>query len=230
MSYATRDKKIAAGVSDILANFGIKSFMAHEDIRVSEEWRQKILDELKVIDIFIPVLSVAFKGSDWAPQEIGLACSRPEVLIVPLYIDETIPFGFISHLQGKSISEGNIPLAFVIQPILEKFKKKMIPSVIEHLRVAGSFRYAESVMELIVPHFRKLTQQQVGTLIDISIKNNQIWSANKCSNEFLPELIKIHRKKIAPDKRTILEYQLENGEPYRSPASPSGGGQGAAAA
>jgi hypothetical protein len=46
ISYQTGEKLVAGQLQALLAKLGVKSFLAHEDIQVSEEWRHKILEEL----------------------------------------------------------------------------------------------------------------------------------------------------------------------------------------
>src|ERR1051325_3445317 len=103
LSYSTVDRSLAAQVKAVLARAGISVFMAHDDLQVSEEWKARILQELAACDMFVPLLSKAFKASDWAPQELGYIVSRPSVAIVPLSVDGTTPFGFIGHIQSRGI-------------------------------------------------------------------------------------------------------------------------------
>jgi hypothetical protein len=103
ISYSHHDRKRGSEVKDILNAVEIEAFLAHNDIDVSQEWRSRILHELKECKIFIPLLSQAFKSSEWAPQEVGIAASRPRVLIIPISLDGTNPFGFIAHLQKKPL-------------------------------------------------------------------------------------------------------------------------------
>ncbi len=46
LSYQSADKEVAAKIKVILSQLGVESFLAHEDINVSEEWRLSILAEL----------------------------------------------------------------------------------------------------------------------------------------------------------------------------------------
>ena len=214
ISYSTMDKLIGAEVKDILARFGIEGFLAHDDIRVSEEWKQRIVDELNKADIFIPLLSNNFKNSDWAPQELGIAYIR-DILIIPLTLNGTIPFGFIDHIQGKSYPKNeNIILNYLIKPIIDKFPEYMIPTVIEELEEAYNFRYAESVMELLVPYFGQFRQEDIDKFVDFSIKNRQVWDAGKCRDEYLPNFITMHKDKIKTDKLKALSYQIKKHESY----------------
>ena len=172
ISYSSKDKLVGAKVKDMLSNFNIEGFLAHDDINVSEEWKQCIREELDKSDIFVPLLSKNFKDSDWAPQEAGIAYAR-DILIIPLRLDNTIPFGFIDHIQGKPITEKDIPLNYLIKPIIDKFPEYMIAKVIKKLEEVRSFRYAESVMELLVPYFNDFQQEDIDKFVDAVIKNCQ---------------------------------------------------------
>lgn len=203
ISYSSKDKDAGAKIKRILDDFGMEGFLAHEDINVSEEWKQRIREELNKSDVFIPLLSKNFKESDWAPQELGIAYYR-DILIIPLQLDDTIPFGFIDHLQGKRIKQDSDFLTYLIQPIVGRFPNRMIPAVIEKLERVGTFRYAESVMELLVPYFDKFEQKDIDRFVDVSIKNRQIWEASSCAAKDLPHFIKINGDKINPERREEL--------------------------
>lgn len=71
MSYQTADREIAAGVAQLLDTLGVQSFMAHEHIEVSVEWRDEILRQLGLADLFVPILSQRYYASIWCKQESG---------------------------------------------------------------------------------------------------------------------------------------------------------------
>src|ERR1700733_5688190 len=100
ISYSHKDRKDSAEAKAVLAEVGIEAFLAHDDLLVSEEWRERIIEELQRCDIFVPLLSANFLESKWASQEVGFIISRPDVAIAPVSIDGTPPFGFISHVHG----------------------------------------------------------------------------------------------------------------------------------
>jgi hypothetical protein len=214
ISYSTKEKQYGAQVKRILVEYGIESFLAHEDLKVSEEWKERILEELLHCDIFIPLLSKAFRESDWAPQEIGVIAGRQDVAVIPLSIDGTMPFGFILHLQGKRISPDGVSEELLIPPLAKKHPHKIIPSMIRGIAEAGTFRRAEAAMKPLVPLFPALTDDELDALVTASIGNNQVWSATHCQGEYLPQLIEMHRRRIDPKKLKALEYQVENDKWY----------------
>lgn len=91
VSYSVEDKAMGAVAKACLETHGFDCFLAHDDLQVSEEWKDRILAELRQADVFVTLLSGAFVDSKWCAQEVGVIVSRPDVLIVPLSLDGTPP-------------------------------------------------------------------------------------------------------------------------------------------
>ena len=214
LSYSNADRKLAAAVKAYVAQLGVDCFMAHDDLVVSDAWKECIKDELQRMEVFIALLSTAFKSSDWAPQELGFAVSRSDVPIIPLSIDGTVPFGFIGHLQGKKLTDPITDTLF-IAPLRRRYPQHLTSALIARLARAGGFRYAEAYMEPLRPMFKDFAQAEIDPFVEACIANAQIWSANLCASEYIPEFIKLHRDKIRPERLRVLEYQIENGTWYR---------------
>lgn len=101
ISYSTHDKFVAAEVAKAIKVLGLKTFLAHDDIPISQTWRDRILAELSTCDLFVPLLSRDFKQSDWCPMECGYIMARPNITVLMLSLDGTWPFGFLSAIQGS---------------------------------------------------------------------------------------------------------------------------------
>jgi hypothetical protein len=101
ISYSTHDKFVATEVAKAVEVLGLETFLAHDDISISESWRERILKELKACDLFVPLLSNDFKQSDWCSMECGYIMARPEVTVLALSLDGTWPFGFLAAIQGS---------------------------------------------------------------------------------------------------------------------------------
>lgn len=216
ISYATADRQIAGRIKVALAAIGIDAFMAHEDINVSEEWKHRILRELRSMDVFVLVLSAAFKESNWAPQETGAAAARDGVLMIPLCVDSTIPFGFIDHIQGKRLPEDeSIPDDFVVIPTARCFPRAVIPRLIVRLREALRFRGAEARMAPLVPLFGLFTNEEATAFAIASINNGQIWDAADCAAEYLPAFLTQWASQLDDEVREALQYQVTNREWYQ---------------
>jgi hypothetical protein len=143
ISYSNKDRKFGALVKSVLAEVGIEAFLAHDDLHVSDEWRERIIEELKRCDIFVALLSSNFVESKWAPQEVGFIISRPEVAIAPISLDGTTPFGFISHVQSRTITKDGITRELLIEPLAKRIPRKIVPGLIQIVADAGNFRSAE---------------------------------------------------------------------------------------
>lgn len=214
ISYSTKNKTAAAAVRNLLVSYGMECFLAHDDLQISEEWKERILEELLRCNIFIPLLSKEFRESDWAPQEIGVVSGRRDIAIVPLSLDGTIPFGFISNIQGRVLPQTGVTPDLIITPLLKKFPRLIIPGMVNRVRSAGTFRDAEAAMKPLEPYFGSLTNTELIALIDASIENGQVWSATECRMKLLPKLIAINSGRIPPEKLKALSYQIENDSWY----------------
>lgn len=199
ISYSSADKQRAAEVRTALAACGVDGFMAHDDIYVSQQWRDRILDELRRMQVFVPLLSANFKTSEWTAQEAGAAIVRADVLIIPVSLDGTVPYGFLNHFQGRPLPRPIDP-AFFRDVLLMNRPHAVIEVLIDELEGAGSFRGAEALMQPLAPFFDTLTPAQAERIIDISTNNGQIWDASKCRGTYLPVLLQASKGKVPPDK------------------------------
>jgi hypothetical protein len=222
ISHSTTDKLIAGQFKSYLAQYGIPAFLAHEDITVSQEWKEKIIEALRQSNVFVFILSKAFKTSDWTAQEIGIAFSQGNVLFIPISLDGTKPFGFVSHVQSQPMPSNGVTYELLVEPIVGRFPRVVIPLLIERLAGAKSFRDAESLMLPLVPHFDKFNTSEANTFATESVKNGQIWDAHLCRTQYLPTFIKANRQKIETETLTALEYQIEKAERYQKPTSDVG--------
>ncbi len=214
ISYSHKDRKYGAEAKSVLADVGIESFLAHDDLHVSDEWRVRIIEELSRCDIFVPLLSANFLESKWAPQEVGFIISRPDVAIAPISLDGTTPFGFISHVQSRKITKDGITRALLIEPLAKRIPRKIVPALIKIAADAGSFRSAEARVSPLVPLFEKFTREEAQALAEASVKNSQIWSAALCRNEYLPAFISAQKANISPKTLRALKHQITHDEWY----------------
>ena len=200
ISYSVAEKQFGGAVKQALENLGVECFLAHEDLRVSEVWKARIIQELREADIFVAVLSAKFKASEWCDLELGFIVSRPEaeVVIVPLSIDNTIPYGFISHLQGQRVSDESAIPGIIEDLLYRNRPRDMIPIQIGRVQRAGSFRGAEAAVRPLVPHFKIFNEQEAANFASAAVNNYEVWDAGLCRSEYLPKFLAANDKKI-PD-------------------------------
>ena len=180
ISYSSLDKEIANQIRDFLSKFELEVFLAHDDIEISEEWKQVILQKLFECNVFIPLLTNNFKGSDWTSQEIGIVVGkRDDTLILPIKI-EIVPYGFISHVQGKGLGDNSDE---IIKKISLKFPELMFQKLLSYLEASGGFRIAERRLNIVLGSLSKpLSTKQVNMILKVALRNGQIWDASECVN------------------------------------------------
>jgi hypothetical protein len=204
ISYQTADKGIAGILKKELSRIGITSFLAHEDIDVSEEWRRKILTELEKTELFICLLSKNYLKSPWCVQESGIAVFRSGLLVVPLSLDGTIPMGFLGDIQSKKVQSEKIELTDVAPALLKAKTGKGLSTLIEIIGASYNYRGAESHFLVISPVLHELSPAQGKRLLELSYSNDQIHNAGLCARVYVPQALKLFGHLIPPDQRDFL--------------------------
>ena len=207
MSYQTEDRAIAALVSRLLGGLGIQAFMAHEHIEVSMQWREEILHQLGLADLFVPILSRHYYASIWCAQESGIAAFR-QITVIPLSTDGSIPQGALNHIQSTRI-DANAPAFTSLLPGLAlRHVGFLISALIQIIAQSGNYRSAEANFQLILPYLAHATDQQKVDLLNVSQANNQVSNAGLCATQYLPPLMASHGRFLHPHIRAELEQTL----------------------
>ncbi len=214
ISHSHEDRESARQAKNVLSKAGVQAFVAHDDINISEEWLGRIREELRRCHLFVPLLSENFLKSKWALQEIGFIASRSTVKIIPLSIDGTIPIGFIRHIQSGFIRNGGITCKLLVEPLVRRFPREIIPYLIRRAGKANSFREAEFKMRSLLPSLGCLTRTEAQDLAEAAIDNRQVWSADLCRKEYLPAFIELHRGNLRAETLSILKYQIQEDDWY----------------
>ncbi|MCP1830711.1 hypothetical protein J2R76_007411 [Bradyrhizobium sp. USDA 4532] len=207
MSYQTADREIAAGVAQLLGTLGVQSFMAHEHIEVSVEWRDEILRQLGLADLFVPILSQRYYASIWCKQESGIAAFR-RMTLIPLSLDGSIPQGFISHVQSSLLQGGQATYHQLMRGVASRDIRFAIDAGIRLVADARSFRQAEYHFEAVRPYLRGASDQQVIRLLTVSAQNGQVCHASLCARDYLPPLMQSHGHLLPLDVREGLSQVL----------------------
>lgn len=209
ISYSTKDKRAGGAVKAIFDDLKIDSFLAHDDLRVSEEWKERILEELKDCTIFVPLLSKAFKQSNWCGQEAGAIVQRGAVLIIPVSLDGTVPYGFLSHIQSHRVAPTDITPRLFLDAIGKKWPAVIIDALLEPVKNANTFRGAEALVAPLVPFFDKFSKVQARNFAETAIANSQIWNADLCRTKYLPRFLQLNKLNIPLGIYKALKYQVE---------------------
>ena len=180
LSYHHEDRHVAGKVCEVLATLGIDGFMAHEDIAVSHEWHDAILEALANADIFVALLSKKYLKSCYCLQESGVAVFRKtELTIVPLSIDGTIPPGFMNRVQAKSIDPDDVRETDVLAGVAKHDLAFVVEQLAAQIASSGSYETAEFNFARLAPFLRGLDPKLATKVLSASDGNNQVWYARK---------------------------------------------------
>lgn len=193
ISYAHADRHRAAEVKSIFDDVGFDSFMAHEDIGVSQVWRNEIMKQLRACDAVVCLFSENLYASHWCLQETGIASYRHDhenIGLILLSLDGKVSPGCLSHLQSPRIKGAEITWAD-LAPGLATF---MVESDLNDISIAWAgkafnYRDAEARLGTLMPHLPNMTLLQVDELLRLSEENGQIWDAARCKTTYLPAVI-----------------------------------------
>jgi hypothetical protein len=207
ISYQTSDQKTAARVREALKPAGIAGFLAHEDIEVSAEWRGRLLQELARCDVFVALLSNAYLGSYWCLQESGIAATKPDLLVVPLSLDGTIPPAFLGAVQSRRLNTESLSSTTFAPAYLTKDPAKGLNNLISVLSHAGNYRSAEETFALAVPHIKTMDSEHVVNILTVALENDQVCNAAKCAKDYIPAILRAHphvgSRKLRSDLKKI---------------------------
>lgn len=127
ISHISSYKEEAEELKASLKKYGISAFVAHKDIKVSEDWMKVIQQALNSMDCMVALVHKGFHKSDWCYQEIGVALGRG-IEVIPILFDddnEEMPVGFLGGLQGKRIDKNQAGKASqIFKSIVEVLQKK----------------------------------------------------------------------------------------------------------
>ena len=209
ISYQTDDKLVAGKVKDLLEGLGVSTFMAHEDIVVSEEWRLKILEEIGKADLFISLWSKSYNESWWCIQESGIASFRNEMTSIPLSLDGSLPQGFAGNIQSTKIDPDNIYLQNLLPGIAKANLSWGIDLIFKTIAGSRSYRGAESNFQLLLPYVETLSPDQGKEILEIAIDNDQVHHAGLCASQYLPPIMEKHGHLLDKESNEYISKILE---------------------
>lgn len=213
MSYSTKDKLIAKEIKEIISELNLEVFLAHEDISVSEEWRNRILNEISKTNIFVCLLSKNYLESEWCLQESGIAIYKKDK-IIPLSVDGTIPPGCINHIQSIKIDSSPINSDQIINAFEKVDHNIVINYHISNFQKSASYRNAEANMSKLVAYYEILNNDQIDKIFQGILSNVQIHHAGKCASEYIPNFLNRYGNKLDSDELEFLITTCNEYSPY----------------
>ena len=184
ISYSSKDKKLAGDVKETMEDYGVETFLAHEDIRPSAAWTTTIQTELRGCDVFLPLLTDNFSKSAWTDQETGMALAL-EKLIVPLRVD-IVPYGFLGAIQAVHLKEDRPKTACrgVVSAIIEHRpteRERFLDGFIPKFANSGSFDEAGWYASVLV-ECDGYSTEHIQDVLRAIVENRQIHDSRTASD------------------------------------------------
>ena len=102
LSHKAEHRKAVSEVAEALKRFGLTTFVAHDDISPTREWRDEILLALRSMTHFVGLITDDFHSGGWTDQEIGYAFSRSKVTRIFVRLSDLDPRGLAGFEQAVS--------------------------------------------------------------------------------------------------------------------------------
>ena len=108
LSHSARDKSRTAEIAGELKELGHRTFVAHDDIQATREWRDEIVHALNTMTHFVGLVTDDFHSRVWTDQEVGYAFCREDVKRIFVMLSEVNPEGLALFEQAITPAEPNV--------------------------------------------------------------------------------------------------------------------------
>ncbi|GEM_PF-1008894 len=213
ISHADEERKVANSLKIGLENLGLEAFLAHDDIEGGIDWKPFLINKLEECDLFIPLLSKAYRLADFTDQEAGIAFAL-EKPMVPISLDGTMPYGFINKWQAikclSGFDDNTIHKIYDLISIHTEKGQREINSLIAKLARAERWVDANTVARSLFVH-TKFTDEQINHIARAFVENSEVsgsWTAGPRSLEALQK----NWKRILPSLQRKLRPYIEDKE------------------
>lgn len=215
ISYSSEDGIIAGQIKSYLQTyFGLEVFLAHEDIEGGEKFEDAIIENLKSIDFFIPLLSPNFMGSKFTDQEVGIAYVLGKRIIPISLVPGATPYGFINKFQAIKLKmeygsyhewmQFTEKIIAVISKDLHH-GQKIKSLIIKAFGKSDSFEVSNNFIN-IFKKYEPYNSEQVSMMISTLCKN----STNRNELYHLPGFFSEFTKKYKQDINSVDEDELKS--------------------
>jgi hypothetical protein len=210
VSHSSKDKILANRIKKCIERFGLEVFVAHDDIKPSEEWQEKIRKELKRAHVFIAILTKAFRKSLWTDQEFGIALTS-RAMILPLQVD-LLPYGFMSKHQAHRLHLNDIDsscLELTLKTIDTKhsikptFRRWLIHSLIHSEDFKTSIECSKLLNQL-----KSINARQANEIIGGVCDNDQVYGC--IAAKYIKEFYKSHKNFLSERVNQLYKKQFES--------------------
>lgn len=100
LSHSAQDKSCTTKIAGELAKLGHRTFVAHDDIQATREWRDEIVHALSTMTHFVGLITDDFHSRVWTDQEVGYAFCRKDVKRIFVKLSSADPKGLAGFEQA----------------------------------------------------------------------------------------------------------------------------------
>ena len=186
ISHRDKYKSQANELAEMLSNYGISSFVAHDSIEPMEQWQQTILKGLETMELMLTFVTDDFHESFWTNQEIGYALAR-NIPVISFKLQNKDPAGFIAEKQAL---KGNIDdLTSSLPKLYDLLAKKlsnqsrMQTALVEAFTTSPEWSETTRRFDRLSNHVIKLSDIEVERIISSYRDNDQLNTAVYLTNK-----------------------------------------------
>lgn len=218
LSYESEhDNLLAGALKRDLENFGINAFIAHSDIKGSQEWMKEIINALDQCDIFIPLITDSYNQSFWTQQESGYAYAKGKKIIpikngqnpngfIQIYQAIPLKYEEINFEEGKIYYDCSKTIEIIIQLMLddESFHLNMRHCLINGFLNSKNYSDSAKKARYLLSLLKEFSDDEVIKIITGCQDNQQIYNSWN-ARPFIRQVIKEYNNVILPE--TIEEIE-----------------------
>ena len=186
LSHRDKYKLQANELANLLSNYGISCFVAHDSIEPMESWQPTILKGLETMEIMLTFVTDDFHQSYWTNQEVGYALAR-NIPIISLKLEKQDPSGFIADKQALKgdINNLNTSISKLYDLLAKKLnnQSRMQTALIEAFATSPSWSETTHRFNRLKKHVEKLSDSDLEKIISAFKNNDQLNNASYLWNK-----------------------------------------------
>lgn len=139
ISYSTKDLQVVNFVKSMLVGSPVEVFIAEYSVSPGQSLSSSIISAIKRCDLFLLLWSTNAKGSEWIPQEIGVAkAENKQIIPVVLHSDLKLP-GFIRDLKYLDVpKDPQMAFTWLRDSIFARANEKKKQEAVAWLALGGA--------------------------------------------------------------------------------------------
>ena len=171
-----------SGVAEAMEPYGFGTFVAHQTIGITTDWRNEIERALAACDCMVVFAHPAFHESDWTDQEFGWALGRGVPIVVVAYPGTKL-LGFVEKYQAIVVPDSGMTAPDLARQITESFiarddfRGRVIDGLISALGYADSYVRAGTTAEMLDAHYDELRRSDMIAILHAHVTNHEVGEA-----------------------------------------------------